>query len=197
MNYQEVLAKDPIIKPLLDKYGPIELSSIDKTDYFRHLIKSIIGQQLSVKAAATINSRMLANFDNDPTPQKLLNCSSDDLRSLGISNRKGTYLKNLAAYAEENPLHQLDTLSNELIIEALSSIKGIGTWTVKMFLISALGRTNVRPYEDLTIRQQMKALYELSEDDDVKEFFLKQAGTWHPYESVSYTHLTLPTNREV
>ena len=189
MNYQEVLAKDPIIKPLLDKYGPIELSSIDKTDYFRHLIKSIIGQQLSVKAAATINSRMLANFDNDPTPQKLLNCSSDDLRSLGISNRKGTYLKNLAAYAEENPLDQLDTLSNESIIEALSSIKGIGTWTVKMFLISALGRTNVRPYEDLTIRQQVKALYKLSEDADVKEFFLKQADIWHPYESIACLYL--------
>jgi len=189
LNYQEVLSQDPILKTLLAKYGPIELSSIDKSNCFRHLVKSIIGQQLSVKAAATINSRMLNYFDNDPTPQKILNCSSEDLRSLGISNRKGSYLKNLSAYAEENPLILLDTLSNESIIEALSDIKGIGTWTVKMFLIFALGRTDVKPYEDLTIRQQVKALYELSEDSDVKEFFLKQAAIWHPYESIACLYL--------
>ena len=189
MNYKEVLSKDPTIKSLLDKYGDIELSSIPKSDYFKHLIKSIIGQQLSVKAAATINSRMLAYFDDNPTPQKLLNCNLDDLRLLGISNRKGSYLQNLSAYADAHPLEKLDRISNELIIKEVTSIKGIGTWTVNMFLMSALGRSNVRPYEDLTIRQQVKALYELSEDDDVKEFFLQQADIWSPYESIACLYL--------
>jgi DNA-3-methyladenine glycosylase II len=188
-NYQEVLSQDPIMKSLIAKHGPLELNSIHKSDYFRRLITSIIGQQLSIKAAATINSRMVVYFDDDPTPQKLLNCSLDDLRSLGISNRKGSYLKNLSEYAVEKPLEHLDELSNVMIIKELSSIKGIGTWTVKMFLIFALGRPNVRPFEDLTIRQQIKALYELGDDIDVKAFFLKQANLWSPYESIACLYL--------
>lgn len=189
MKYIKVLEKDKVIKNLIKKYGSIQLTKVQNCDYFRYLTKSIIGQQLSTKAANSIYTRLLDYTNNNPTPQAISSFSLDELKKLGISKRKGSFLKNLSTYTLNNPLKNIDDLQNELVIEQLTKIKGIGVWTAKMFLIFALGRTDITPYEDLALKEQIKILYNLKENQDIKEFLQNQANYWHPFESIACLYI--------
>jgi len=153
-----------------------QLKPIKKEQYFIHLCTSIIYQQLSGKAAATIYSRFEKLFSKKIiTPRKLLNLSDIKLKSAGLSQQKIKYLRSLAEHVLNKSLN-FDNLSDEEIKERLIQVKGIGPWTAEMFLMFSMARPNVFSRGDLGIRNGMKKLYG-------KELTDKQINKWSPYKT--------------
>src|SRR5262245_3570717 len=145
--------RDPILRELMRAHGPCGLSARPHADPFKALTRAIVGQQLSAKAAATIFSRFEALFDTFPTPAQVLAVSDDRLRGVGLSTQKLGYLRDLCRRIVEGelPLHVLDRMDDEAVIENLTQVKGIGRWTAEMFLIFRLQRPDVLPVGDLGI----------------------------------------------
>ena len=182
----------------LQKYDPILSDVIKRTPlpqyvphkkYYEELVGSIISQQLSVKAAATILKRFKDLFSADfPTPEDILATDIEELRAVGLSRQKASYIKDLALHVLEGSVQfdHLDTLSNQGVIDELVKIKGVGVWTVHMFLISCMGRLDVLPVGDLGIKNGIHTLYSLPEKptpEDIQTVALN--NHWHPYESVA------------
>lgn len=160
------------------------------TDYYRELVDSIISQQLSVKAAATILKRFLDLFPgrNFPNPEAILEKNIDELRSVGLSKQKAGYIQDLAKNVVDGSVkfEHLDDLSNDEILSELTKIKGIGVWTVHMFLIFCMGRLDVLPVGDLGIRNGIKKLYGFETLPIPSEIeILAHDNKWHPYESIA------------
>lgn len=159
------------------------------TDYYRALVNSIIGQQLSVKAAATIKQRFVDLFGGEfPLPEQISKRDIEELRSVGLSRPKASYVQDLARHILDGSVRfdTIDSLSNDEIIAELTAVKGIGEWTVHMFLLFCMGRLDVLPTGDLGIRNGSKKLYGLEElptPDEMRE--IAAANNWHPYESVA------------
>jgi len=182
------LAKaDPILATVIEK-SPLP-DFVPHTDYYRALVNSIIGQQLSVKAAATIKQRFVDLFDGTfPLPEQIVAKDIEELRSVGLSRPKANYIQDLARHILGGSVRfdTLDQLSNDEIITELTAVKGIGEWTVHMFLLFCMGRTDVLPTGDLGIRSGMRKLYGLEElptPEEVRE--VAKRGGWHPYESIA------------
>ncbi|AZR72114.1 hypothetical protein BBF96_01120 [Anoxybacter fermentans] len=181
--------KDPVLGGLIERYGPCTLSP--RKNLFDFLCESIIWQQISIKVAVSIMERFRSLFSkNQAEPEELLNLSNEDLREVGVSQRKIIYLKNLAKKIVDGELDlfRLRELSNEKIEDELLKLKGIGPWTVTMFLIFALNRTNVLPIGDLGIKKAIQIHYNLPElprPDKIREI----ARAWHPYESIASWYL--------
>ena len=159
-------------------------------NYYQELVESIISQQLSVKAAATILKRFLALFPDAafPTPAQILAVDVETFRSVGLSRQKATYIQDLAVKVIEKTVRfdHLDALTNQEVIAELTQIKGVGVWTVHMFLIFCMGRLDVLPTGDLGIANGMQKLYELSAKPDLATMeALASEHTWHPYESIA------------
>ena len=178
---------DPVINKLIQDYKPP--SFLAHTNYYHELISSIISQQLSVKAATTIENRFKDLFDGHfPTPAEILEKDIEELRSIGLSRPKARYMKDLAEKITDNAISfdAFEQQSNEQIITTLTQVKGIGEWTVHMFLMFCMGRLDVLPHGDLGIRNGITKLYGLettATPEDVKNIALK--NNWHPYESVA------------
>jgi DNA-3-methyladenine glycosylase II len=159
------------------------------TDYYSALVQSIIGQQLSVKAAAAIRARFMGLFDDSfPTPEQILLTSVETMRAIGFSNAKGNYVRDLAQHIVDGQISfdNLAKQTNEQIITELTDVKGIGEWTVHMFLIFCVGRLDVLPTGDLGIRNGVRKLYGFKDAPtpaEVMDVALKHS--WHPYESVA------------
>ena len=159
------------------------------SDYYSSLIGSIISQQLSVKAADTIEKRFLALFDSDlPSPSEILTKSVEELRTAGLSNAKAKYVQDLARHIIDGKLKfdQFEGLSNDEIINELIAVKGIGIWTAHMFLMFCMGRLDVLATGDLGIRNGIRAVYGLKDMPsplDVEEIAKK--NNWHPYETAA------------
>ena len=159
-------------------------------NYYQELVESIISQQLSVKAAATILKRFLALFPGAtfPSPELILSKDIEELRAVGLSRQKATYIQDLAVKVIEKTIRfdHLDSLSNEEVIAELTQIKGVGVWTVHMFLLFCMGRLDVLPTGDLGIKNGIYQLYELDEKPtpEIMEKIAKE-NKWHPYESVA------------
>lgn len=151
---------------------------------FVRLCRSIIGQQLSVKAAQTIFDRFEKLFEKGINPADLLKTQNDDLRSCGISYTKISYLKDLAhkTLSEEIDLHSLKNFSNEEVIETLVKVKGIGAWTAEMFLMFSLGRPDVFSSGDLGLRNAIQKLYKLKTKPTEKQIE-KLTKKWSPYKT--------------
>jgi DNA-3-methyladenine glycosylase II len=182
------LAKnDPIIAKLINIYPLPNITP--HSDYYGALVSSIIGQQLSVKAAETILNRFMALFNDQlPTPQQILQKDRTSLREAGLSNSKVNYITDLASKIENNELEldKISKLSNDQIVAELSLVKGIGVWTSHMFLIFCVGRINVLPYGDLGIRKGIMQLYKLATlpvDNEVIELSIQ--NKWTPYMSIA------------
>lgn len=162
-------------------------------DVYYDLLESIVSQQLSVKAAATIHGRFMALFeDGIPYPEKLLALDVPTLRSVGLSNQKASYMHNVAAFFVQEKLHgaNWDTLTDEEIIQKLTKIKGVGRWTVEMILMFTLGRPDVLPVDDLGIQQAMKRLYELEETGKaLRARMVEIAEPWRPYRTHACRYL--------
>jgi DNA-3-methyladenine glycosylase II len=160
------------------------------TNYYQALVQSIVSQQLSILAAAAIEKRFVALFhDSFPTPANILSKDVETLRSAGLSRAKATYIQDLASHVLDGSIHfeHLDRLTNDEIIIELTAVKGIGEWTVHMFLIFCMGRLDVLPVGDLGIKNGVRRLYNLEMQpvaaDDIAA--LAKANQWAPYQSVA------------
>lgn len=184
----EHLAKnDPVFAPLVEQYGLCTMRP--HKNYYQELVDSIIGQQLSVKAGASITKRFVALFgDSFPTPQAILTKSVDELRTAGLSRAKAAYIRDLAQHVVDGKVKfdHLDNLSNEEVIRELLPVKGIGEWTVHMFLMFCMGRLDVLAIGDLGIKNGVKKLYGLDHVPSPEEITaVAKKNNWHPYESVA------------
>lgn len=179
---------DPILASVIEKAGVPNITP--HKNYYQELVESIISQQLSVKAAATILKRFLELFPGDtfPAPDEILAKDSEVLRSVGLSRQKATYIQDLAVKVIEGTVrfNHLDTLTNDEVIAELTQIKGVGVWTVHMFLLFCMGRLDVLPTGDLGIKNGIYTLYQLKEKPTSEEMEkLARKNKWHPYESVA------------
>lgn len=161
------------------------LPEIEKTtNLFVDLVEDIIAQQLSGRVAESIFKRFCSIFPNSlPTPELLSQITIEELRSVGLSNAKANYVKNIAKYALENDLSvdYFDKLNDDEVVEGLTRIKGVGVWTAQMVLIFSLNRPDVFPSGDLAIRQQMKKLYGLEgEGKSLIETISTISDRWKP-----------------
>lgn len=160
-----------------------------RSDPYRALLRSIISQQLSVKAAATIHQRFLDLFPGgNPDPTRLRKQSEAALRGAGLSRQKVGYLRNVAAFSmEEGISHaQLKQLSDEEIITHLTQIKGVGRWTVEMLLLFSLDRPDVFPVDDLGIQNAMRKLYRLRTEGPVfRRRLMTISRRWSPHRSTA------------
>lgn len=160
--------------------------------YFISLLKAIVGQQLSMKAASSINKKFLLHFNNKPTAHDILNCENLVLRNLGLSYSKVKYVKDLSQKIldGEIALDGLSKKSNEEIISELTKVKGIGVWTIHMFLIFTLCRLDVLPVGDLGIKRAVMLLYKLKEmPDEEKVIAISKKYRWSPYNSIASWYL--------
>ena len=159
-------------------------------NHYQELVESIISQQLSVKAAATISKRFVDLFEGEsfPTPEQILEKDIEEMRAVGLSGQKASYIRDLAQHVIEGALRfdKLGEQTNQEIIDMLTSVKGIGEWTAHMFLIFSLGRLDVLAHGDLGIRNGVRELYGLDAmptPDKVR--LIAEARGWHPYESIA------------
>ncbi len=185
---------DPVMARLIEEHGALvrrELKDERTGDAYGALLRSIVGQQLSTKAAATIYGRMLELFGGHaPTPRQLLEVDPERIRSAGLSRPKIAYLRDLAEHVEEGrlDLEHLPELSDEEVTAQLTDIKGLGQWTADMFLMFHLRRSDVLPVGDQGIRRAVKVEYRLRKLPDAKRLE-KIARPWRPYRTLACLYL--------
>jgi DNA-3-methyladenine glycosylase II len=180
---------DPILDTLIGKIGPCVLSP--RRDYFATLCDSIVSQQLSAKAAATIYDRFVTLFPaRRPRPHFVLSLKAVQFRAVGLSVPKMGYIKDLASGFMDGRVQtgRIARHTNEEIIAALCSIKGIGRWTAEMFLIFALNRLDVLPVDDLGIQKAVQRWYGLRTPPNPAKLRVI-AKPWTPYESIACWYL--------
>ncbi|WP_040212338.1 DNA-3-methyladenine glycosylase family protein [Clostridium polynesiense] len=179
-------SKDKKLGELIDRIGIIERET--DSDLFKALIKSIVGQQISNKAAATVWRRFTEKF-NSVTPQMIFNTSAEDIQKCGISMKKALYIKSLADTIEAGglDLEELKNMKDEEVCAKLCSIKGIGVWTAEMLMIFSMGRLDVLSYGDLAIRRGLMKLYHHKTMDKTR--FNRYKKRYSPYGSVASLYL--------
>lgn len=180
-------ANDKFLRRVIDEAGLCTITP--HTNYYWELVDSIISQQLSVKAAATIMSRFKLLFSKDtPLPGDILAIPHNKFRAAGLSNAKANYIRDLAQHIVDGrlDLSNLDELSNDEIIVKLTAVKGIGEWTAHMFMMFAMGRLDVLAIGDLGIKLGVQKLYGLDNLPTPAEITnLAVINNWHPYETVA------------
>jgi len=187
---------DPVLRELIDSLGDYDpdsrLRDRDRpADAYGALLRAIVGQQLSTKAAATIFGRLTDHFGGrTPTPSELLAADPEEVRAVGLSRPKVGYIRDLAEHAEsgELELERLESLSDEDVIAQLIAVKGLGQWTADMFLIFHLGRPDVLPVGDLGIRRAAQLAYGL-EELPAPEELRRIADPWRPRRSLACVFL--------
>src|SRR3972149_10447170 len=187
---REAEAKLPELDPKLGQLIELQKPLIHKprTNYFFSLCRSIVGQQVSVAAAVTIFGRLEAATDIDP--KKITKLSEDQIKVIGLSRQKSSYIKDLAQHLVDNPevYNHLDQLSDEEVIADLTAVKGIGVWTAQMFLMFTLVRLDVFAPDDIGLQRAVKKLYGWKSNPS-KEKLEKTAELWRPYRTVACWHL--------
>lgn len=181
-------AADPVLAAIIERVGPYRMQYSPPT--FHNLARSIVYQQLSGKAAATIFGRLVAAASEPLRPETVLAIPPAEMRTLGLSTQKAAYVRDLAARtaAGEVVFEKLRRLSDQRVLAQLTQVKGIGVWTVQMFLMFAMRRPNVLPTGDLGIRNAIKRAYKLKEVPGPAAIE-KIARPWHPYCSVASWYL--------
>jgi DNA-3-methyladenine glycosylase II len=181
---------DPVLAKVMASVGPYRPADRTGGSHFGALIRAIVFQQLSGKAATTIHNRFLGLFpDAVPTADGILALSDEQLRSVGLSRQKSGYLRDLSARVQcgDLPLDTVETMSDAELITHLVQVKGIGRWTAQMFLMFKLGRVDVLPDLDLGIQNAIKRAYRKRKvgPKDV----LRIGARWSPYSSVACWYL--------
>jgi DNA-3-methyladenine glycosylase II len=182
---RHIRKQDPIMREVIRKAGPFTMRP--NRNRFRALVSSILSQQISGKAAASIKARLVEYLKPDEiSPQSLARLNPEILRGVGISNQKARYLLDLAGRVASGELRldRMARMRDEDVIESLIQVKGIGVWTAQMFLIFSLGRPDVFPHDDLGVRMAIRNLYGL-EDLPTKDISHKIAEPWRPYATVA------------
>jgi 3-methyladenine DNA glycosylase/8-oxoguanine DNA glycosylase len=182
---------DPILAGVIEAVGPCRLQLRAEGTHFEALVRSIVFQQLSGKAASTILSRLNALFpNNSPTPEAILATPDETLRSVGLSRQKIGYLRDLSSkvIAGDLPLDAVGAMADDDLIAHLVQVKGIGRWTAQMFLMFRLGRPDVLPELDLGIQNAIKRAYKKRKRPTPKD--VKKIGAkWSPHSSVASWYL--------
>jgi DNA-3-methyladenine glycosylase II len=175
---------DPVLREIIERVGPFRMEYGDPQ--FASLAEAIVYQQLNGKAAETIFKRFAALAGDPLTPEGILKLSDEELRGVGLSKQKSTYLKNLAQKTAAGVLDfsRLPELPDEEVIEHLTQVKGIGVWTAHMFLIFSLRRPNVLPTGDYGVQMALKRHYRKRKLPKPKDME-KIARAWEPYRSVA------------
>jgi DNA-3-methyladenine glycosylase II len=186
--------KDPVMRELIKRLGPLDLEARRRgrpADAYGALLRSIVGQQLSTKAARSIYERVTALFGGKtPSPKQLLAADPEELRGAGLSRAKVAYMRSLAEHvlSGELELDRLNELTDEEIVAELTAVKGLGNWTAHMFLIFHLQRPDVLPVGDLGVRNAARDVYGLAELPTAAE--LEELGTaWSPHRSLAALYL--------
>ena len=188
---RHLMRHDPKLGSLVKQFGACELGSSRRADRFGGLIRSIVSQQLSVKAADTIHGRVIAALDaGRATPDAILAMADDRLRACGLSRAKVASVRDLATKVSDGSLalDALDALDDEAVIEAMTTVKGIGRWSAEMFLIFRLGRPDILPVADVGVQRAMRRLYGLRKHPSPSRM-TELARPWRPYRSVACWYL--------
>jgi DNA-3-methyladenine glycosylase II len=195
---KRLAAADPTMAALIDRLGEIDLetrlrrrSEERPADAYGALLRAIVGQQLSTKAARTIYGRILDLFEGStPTPEQLLEADETALRAAGLSGRKVEYVRDLASHvlSGELELDRLGELSDEEAIEEIVAVRGLGVWTAEMFLLFHLERPDVLSGGDLGIRKAVQVEYGLDEMPAPARV-LEIGEPWRPHRSLASLYL--------
>ncbi|HEY0392346.1 MAG TPA: DNA-3-methyladenine glycosylase [Solirubrobacterales bacterium] len=195
---KQLAATDPTMAALIERVGKIDLATRMKrrseerpADAYGALLRAIVGQQLSTKAARTIYGRILDLFDGStPAPDQLLEAEEADLRAAGLSGRKVEYIRDLASHviSGELELDRLDRLADEEVIEEIVAVRGLGVWTAEMFLLFHLERPDVLSGGDLGIRKAIQIEYGLEEMPTPTQV-LEIGERWRPHRSLASLYL--------
>jgi len=180
-----------VLGSIIERVGPCRLEARRTGTHYDALVRSIVFQQLSGKAAGTIHDRFRALYPrNRPRPELVLATDDAALRGAGLSRQKIGYLRDLSARVVERtlPLAHLGRLPDDAIIEHLVQVKGIGRWTVQMFLMFRLGRPDVLPELDLGVQNAIQRAYGLRQRPTPKEV-LRIGEPWRPYASAASWYL--------
>ena len=194
-NHREAIAHlrrvDPVLGDIIARVGPCTMVTRREGTHYDALVRSIVFQQLSGKAAGTIHRRFRELYPaNRPRAHLVLASTDAALRAAGLSRQKIGYLRDLSARVNDRslPLAHLGRLSDDAIIEHLVQVKGIGRWTVQMFLIFRLGRPDVLPELDLGIQNAIQRAYRLRKRPKPKDV-LRIGAKWRPYASLASWYL--------
>jgi DNA-3-methyladenine glycosylase II len=195
---RHLAAADPTMGALVERIGKIDLSTRLRRrneerppDAYGALLRAIVGQQLSTKAARTIYLRVVDLFGGaTPSPEQLLAAREEDLRACGLSGRKTEYIRDLAAHvlSGELELDRLDQLSDEEVTEEIVAVRGLGLWTAEMFLLFHLERPDVLSGGDLGIRKAVQIEYDLDEMPTPTRV-VEIGEPWRPYRSLASLYL--------
>ena len=191
-------AADPTMGALIDRLGKIDIATRLRrrkeerpADAYGALLRAIVGQQLSTKAARTIYLRVLDLFGGTtPSPEQLLEASEEELRGCGLSGRKTEYVRDLARHvlSGELELDRLEELGDEQVIEEIVAVRGLGRWTAEMFLLFHLQRPDVLSGGDLGIRKAIQVEYGL-EEMPTPTRVLEIGEPWRPHRSLASLYL--------
>jgi DNA-3-methyladenine glycosylase II len=187
-----LMRKDPVLGAVIKQIGPCGLAEHQRQDHLSALVGSIVSQQLSTKAAASIYRRFVGLFPADEalSPAGIDRQEDTALRGVGLSGQKVGYLRDMCARINDGRLNldELAALPDEAVIERLISVKGFGRWTAQMFLMFRLHRPDVYPIGDLGIVNAVQRLYRLRKRPDVVRM-MKIGEAWRPYRSVACWYL--------
>lgn len=191
----ELAACDPAIAELIERLGERSAETrrrgVPKPDAYGALLRTVVAQQLSSKAARTIHGRLLDLFGGKtPSPDQVLAATESELRGVGLSGRKVEYIRDLAAHVKsgELELDRLDELSDEEVIEEIVAIRGFGRWSAEMFLIFHLERPDVLAGDDLGIRKAVQLAYGLGEMPTPAQV-MEIGERWRPNRSLASIYL--------
>lgn len=193
--HAELAASDPVIAGLIDRLGELSMETRRKrnpaVDAYGTLLRSVVGQQVSVKAAAAIYGRVLELFDGaTPPPERLLEVDPQSLRDAGLSWRKVEYARDLAEHviSGELELDLLDQLPDAQVIEEITAVRGFGLWSAQVFCMFFLERPDVLPAGDLGIRRAVEIEYGLDEIPPPRE--VERIGeAWNPHRTLASIYL--------
>lgn len=188
---RHISTHDKKLAEVITACGPCRLKP--HSDHYGELVGSIVGQQLSAKAAGAIWRRVLDLFDGHmPTPEELIKVDSQTLRDVGLSWAKVRYVKDLAEHVIDGRLDltHIATMPNDQLIEQLTAVAGIGQWSAHMYMLFGLGRLDILPVGDLGIRKAIQKLYGLNELPSSEQIItIANQNGWHPYESIASWYL--------
>ena len=193
------MRRDPVLGAAIKKIGPCLMADRQRKDHLTALLGSIVSQQLSTKAAATIFGRFVALFPGESvlSPAAIVALDDETLRSVGLSGQKVRYVRDLCGRIIDGRLQldEIEGLDDEDVIQRLTEVKGFGRWTAEMFLMFRLHRPDVLPVDDLGIVNAVQRMYKLRKRPDAKKLY-KLGDAWRPYRSVAswylWQSLTLP-----
>jgi 3-methyladenine DNA glycosylase/8-oxoguanine DNA glycosylase len=187
-----LMRRDPVLRAIISKYGVCGIKTGREADIFCGLVESIVSQQLSTKAAATIYGRLRALMPDGgaPTPHAIVPLSDEALRGVGLSRQKVSYVRDLSRRVIDGSLKTdaFAAMTDDEVVAQLTQIKGIGRWTADMILIFRLARPDILPVGDLGIVKAVQKAYGLRKTPDAKRL-VALGERWRPYRSIASWYL--------